>query len=382
MTFSPVLHLICLDDPSVPDYGGMIDTHFKILALKQAGIQLNLHIWHKQKIRNIAWLSEHSVSFHLYRRQWTNVSIGKPYFISNRESNKLFKELSTDNIPILFDGLHTSGCLKKLKTLQPDRGLFIRIHNFESEYYYNLRKNEKNGLKKFYYFFEEKTLRKYEPEMFRLASNLFPISKNELKQIESISPHKVNWIPAFIGSTENFKLNSVSGKANGFTLLYHGNFTVLENVEAAKWLISALFPALSTGMKLILAGKGIPNILKEAAEKNKQIEIIDSPENMDKILISSDLVILPGWQKEGVKLKLLKTLEVGKRVLCMSAVSEGSGLNCRDIHFKNTLELREKITKALNGELDDVYNSLFQEFFALYNPLTIADTLKEFIFKE
>jgi hypothetical protein len=382
MTFSPVLHLICLDDPSVPDYGGMIDTHFKILAFEQAGVELHLHILHKSKIRNPDWLKAHCASFQTYKRQWLNFAIHKPYFISNRENSRLLRILSTDNLPILFDGLHTSGHLKKLKSLQPERDFFIRIHNFETGYYHNLRIKEKNRLKRFYYFSEEKMLSQFEPNMFRLATGLFPISKNEIKQIESIIPGRAKWIPAFTGSLENFRLNSLSGKADGFTLLYHGNFTVLENVEAAKWLISALFPALSTAMKLILAGKGIPGFLKEGAEKNKQIEIIDSPENMDKILISSDLVILPGWQKEGVKLKLLKTLESGKRVLCMSAVSEGSGLNCRDIHFKNTLELREKIIKALNGELDDVYNTLFQEFFTLYNPLTIANTLKEYIFKE
>jgi len=37
------LHIVCLDVPYPPDYGGVFDLYYKIKSLSEAGIKIHLH---------------------------------------------------------------------------------------------------------------------------------------------------------------------------------------------------------------------------------------------------------------------------------------------------------------------------------------------------
>ena len=58
-------------------------------------------------------------------------------------SKELLKNLMKDDLPIIFEGIHTTASISKINK----KRTFIRSHNIEWEYYKNLLISEKTFLR-------------------------------------------------------------------------------------------------------------------------------------------------------------------------------------------------------------------------------------------
>ena len=57
-----------------------------------------------------------------------------PFIVYSRKNKELYKNLSKDDFPIIFEGIHTTAFISKINK----KRTFIRSHNIEWEYYKNL----------------------------------------------------------------------------------------------------------------------------------------------------------------------------------------------------------------------------------------------------
>lgn len=312
------LHIIALNIPWPANYGGVIDIYCKAKALSEAGVKVHLHCFEYGRSR-----ADENLQFchqvHYYHRE---TSFGKhltcqPYIVSSRKSKELMDNLLRDDYPILCEGLHTTFLLNDERF--SNRKVFVRAHNVEHDYYRGLAKSESVFWKKMYFSFEAAKLKHYEP-VLRKSQGIFAISQQDYDYFSNRYTN-VKYLPAF---NSYYDVTSLFGKGN--YVLYHGNLSVRENVDAALWLIENVFSKIKEPS--IIAGLCPDSALLKAARKYDHISVYAdvSDEEMAELLRNAQVNVLITHQPTGLKLKLLNALGQGRFCVVNSQMLAGTSL--------------------------------------------------------
>ena len=256
------LHIISFDVPWPPNYGGVIDVYYKLVALKNRGIRIHLHCFQygREESEILEGLCE---SVHYYPRKsgiLSELSV-KPYIVQSRKSELLMANLLNDNYPILFEGLHTCYYLDdpRLK----GRKKIYRESNIEHHYYYHLFKAEKDIFRKFFHLSESVKLRFFQ-KILNHAELMLTISQTDTEYLKKHFPNNnIEYLPSF-HPNETFSI--LPGK--GEYALYHGKLSVTENLKAAEFLIKKVFADLDK--KLIVSSH---RLFLKTAERFIEIKI-------------------------------------------------------------------------------------------------------------
>jgi len=365
------LHIVSFDVPYPPDYGGAIDIYYKIKALSELGIKVHLHCFeygrNKQDVLNNLCSSVTYYKRHTNKLKVLNI---KPYIMATRVNKLLVKNLLNDSFPVLLEGLHLGYYISILK--KKNKKVFIRTHNIEHKYYQGLAKSESNFIKKSYFFIEAIKL-KYAENILSKADRIFSISKKDYKYFKTKFENS-HLIRAF--HSEN-KVKSVRGK--GVYALYHGNLSIPENIKAIEFLINVF---KNFDYKFIIAGKDPNSRLIMKVRCCKNIELINNPdqEKMDELIANAHLNVLPAFQDAGLKLKLLKSLFIGRFVIVNNEMIGDENLNETTFICNTKQEWRNQI-KALKDRSfsdKDVKNRI--DILLEYSNLSNAAILKNKIF--
>jgi glycosyltransferase involved in cell wall biosynthesis len=353
---SEYVHIVALDAPSPPNYGGAIDIYYKIVALSNIGKKVILHYFdYKGAHRGAQGLEKHCVAIYKYKRQtgWRSASIRSPYIVLSRISKELVERLNQDAHPIILEGIHCSGILNYLA--QKDRKVVIRLHNDEAGYYRALAQTEPQVFKKAYYLFESYLLKRYQnalPRGIRIAS----LSTKDIKAFSKNAFTDLHFIPSFVPWQ---KINSEVGI--GTFCLYHGNMSISENEKAAIWLIDHVFTRNS--VPFTIAGKGISKNLRNKVRGFKHMQLVNDPsdERLEALLKDAHVNVLPSFNITGVKLKMINALFNGR--YCVSNQSGVAGSEVENCAF----------TASNAKEMIETINHLFTKSFTLND---IADRKK------
>jgi hypothetical protein len=312
------IHIVCLDAPAPPDYGGAIDMFYKVAALHALGKKIILHYF-KYNNRNIDAIKPYCDAIYNYgRSNWLKSFLQqKPYIVESRNNQELIKRLNEDDYPVLLEGIHCTGIMPYLKK----RKIVVRLHNDESVYYAKLAAHEKNLLKKIYFSIESRLLKKYQHQ---LSDNVIyaALSVDDTADFkENYGLTNVHFIPCFVP----WKLNSIEGKGN--YCLYHGNMNISENEEAALLLINKVFT--QANVPFTIAGKNISAKISNACKNLAHIKIVNDPsdELLDQLIREAHINLCPSFNSTGVKLKLLHALLRGRFCLATSSAIAGSSID-------------------------------------------------------
>ncbi|MEO5675064.1 MAG: glycosyltransferase [Chitinophagales bacterium] len=312
------LHIISFNIPYPPDYGGVMDVFYKIKALHDHGVKIKLHCFEygRKEAEPLSYICE---EVHYYKRDHRLIDFTSktPYIVKTRKSDELFDRLLTDNDPILFEGLHTCYYLshQELK----NRVKAVRMHNVEWDYYRHLSKSESGMWRRFYFYTESIKLKSFE-KILSAADQLLPISRNDFDYLNNLYQN-VTYLPAFHPNEEVISLAGM-----GDYILYHGNLSVVENNQAAIFLVSKVFN--NPGLKLLIAGNHPSPMLMELTKNKSNIEIRINPGEVEmmRLIRNAHINILPTFQNTGTKLKLLNALFNGRFVIVNSPMVENTGL--------------------------------------------------------
>ena len=312
------LHIIAFDVPYPANYGGVIDVFYRVKALSEAGVKVHLHCFEygrgEQEILNRC----HEVKY--YKR---DTSFGKqlsftPFIVNSRKSEALVLDLLKDDYPILCEGLHTTAVLldKRLR----NRKVFVRAHNVEHDYYNGLAEAERCGWKRLFYHVEAWKLRRYEP-VLKNAAGIFAISQKDADYFKQFY-NNVTLVPGF-SATDSV----CSETGRGEYVLYHGNLSVRENEDAAKWLIENVFAELD--LHCIVSGLNPSDKLKKLVDTYTNVTLMANPDDAEMIdlLRQAQVNILVTNQPTGLKLKLLNALYNGRFCLVNSDMVKGTSLD-------------------------------------------------------
>jgi len=331
------IHIISFDIPYPANYGGVIDVFFKAKALSESGVKVHMHCFQYGR-EHYSIMKETFFEVNYYKRDISKKHLFKsiPYIVSTRMSEQLVENLFKDEYPILMEGLHTSVLLDEPRLNK--RKLLVRAHNIEHEYYYNLGKAEKDIFKKYYFYNEAAKLKRYEKVLAK-ADKILAISEND-KQHFSNEFSNVVHVPAF------HPFNKVKSKlGKGDYVLYHGNLSVAENVNAVNFLLDDVFNDIDIPLKI--AGLNPTKQLKNRLLNQKGVELISNPDDdtLQELIENAHVNVSITAQKTGLKLKLLNNLYNGRFVLVNDKMLSGSNLDelCEIANNYETMKRRIKI---------------------------------------
>jgi glycosyltransferase involved in cell wall biosynthesis len=168
-------------------------------------------------------------------------------------------------------------------------------------------------------------------------------------------------------------------------LLFVGNFFWLQNTEAAKYLISKIFPLLNRALPkihLVIAGQNARNKLQ--LEDRDNIRIIDVDPNdsqlVKKLYAQSTLFVAPIFGPGGTRLKILAAMSSGLPIVTSQTGIEGLDVvNNKHVLIANDpRKFVEQIKKILTNK--DLYRSIRKNAYELvkekYNWRKIATELE------
>jgi len=341
------LHIITLNIPWPPDYGGMIDSFYRILWLHRLGIRIHLHCFeygrrHSERLEELC----ETVRYYPRRTGLMKQLSCKPYLVRSRDSRDLPRELEKDDFPILFDGLHTTFCFGHLALR--GRMKLVRAHNIEHSYYRSLAANENNPFIRAFYLIESAKLKRYEKILSR-ADHVLALTADDDHYFNKKYGNSV-LVPPFHQYSE---VKSLTGK--GDYVIYHGDLSVDGNARIAASLISDVFSRLP--YSFVIAGKDPPGNLISTASKYRNVAMIANPEedHIQELISGAQIHILPAWSSTGFKMKLLPALFAGRHCIVNSLASVNSMvpelLIVADSAGEMTSAIDQLMNKPFTGEM-------------------------------
>lgn len=312
------LHIISFNVPWPANYGGVTDVFYRIKTLSEMGVAIHLHCftYGRDKAEVLNSLCKEVI---YYKRDTSFIKALslKPFIVVSRQSDALVNDLLKDNYPILCEGLHTTALLydKRLS----DRDIYLRAHNVEQDYYRLLADSTPCGWRRLFHKIEAFKLSRYEKVVTK-AKAIFAVSPKDAEFFSKYNQNTI-WIPLF---HESNQVTSAVGR--GKYLLYHGNLSVSENVNAAEYLMDNLFSKIS--FPCYIAGLDPPISLEEKIKDLPNVQLIANPSDteMDDLIQNAQLHLLVTFQPTGMKLKLLNALLMGRYCVVNSAMVEGTEL--------------------------------------------------------
>lgn len=355
------LHIIALNLPNPPDYGGVIDIFYRIKSLHQQGIKIILHafVYGRQDVGD---LNKYCEKIILYKRKTGLRSFFSktPYIVKSRGVKELLSNLLLDNYPILFEGVHSCFFLdnEQLK----NRCKIVRAHNIEKEYYYSLCKAEKNIVKKIFFYTEFLKLSVYEKNL-KNANIILPIAKHDYTYFSNLFPNSIIQLISAFHPYNQCETSIGIGKY----ALFHGNLSVHENIIACDYLIYNVFDSLD--FPLIIAGKNPPEKLVKWCANKSNITLIANPseEKMETLIHNAHIHTLYTEQDTGLKLKLLYSLFNGRHILVNEKMLTGTDLHKACHIAKDTNDWKEKILKLASLPFDESLLNERKELIKLYD---------------
>lgn len=312
------MHIVTFAVPFPARYGGAIDVWHRISALQAKGVRIQLHCFVYDSFTPQPELQEVASQVHYYPRViWPALfEAGQPYIVTSRKSRELLNRLSLDRLPILFEGIHTTGFVSELH----DRVLLLRSHNIEHEYYTELA-DRTQGMRSLIYRRESLCLADYEKDIAR-----------SFDAVLAISPHDQEWyahrgakavlLPPFHGEET---IDVPSGR--GTYILYQGDLSLEINQHAVLHLLRQLQSVAE--IPIVIAGRSGSKEFEDRllVHPNLKRYADVSPENMKAIIQDAQVILVHSLHGSGMKIKFFPALYHGRFVAATRCSQTDTGLD-------------------------------------------------------
>lgn len=312
------LHIVSFAVPLPARYGGAIDVWHRLRALHASGIRIRLHCFIYDSFQPQAQLHEVAAQVYYYPRViWPAMfEAGQPYIVTSRKSPELLKRLSQDHVPILFEGIHTTGFAGELH----DRIQLLRSHNVEHEYYNELADRTK-GMRSLMYRRESVCLSDYEKAIAGHFDAVLAISPQDQKWYAHHGGKAV-FLPPFHG--ENM-VDIHPGR--GDYVLYQGDLSLEINQDAVLDVLRQIKDL--SDIPIVIAGrsgqKDFENRLSAYPNVRRKADVSD--EEMHSIISGAQVILIHSLHGSGMKLKFFPALYRGRFVAATNAIRTGTQLD-------------------------------------------------------
>ncbi len=280
MSIKPRVHIVSFDVPYPANYGGVIDVFNRVKLMSDSGYHVILHCFEYGRGKPQELNEYAEVHYYSRRKSILDLFSNEPFIVKTRENKSLWDKLASTNDPVLLEGLHSAFYLDA----QPSK-FWLRTHNIEHEYYNGLSSNA-SFLDRLFFKMEARKLKRYEKQLSK-AKGLLCLSDNDLQHFKAINPNSF-----FLAPNLELQNGHADTPSDGKSILFTGNLSVVENENAAQWLLQNVVSQLNEG-HFVFAGNQPSDQLKEQI-KNSKSTLIESPSQseMDKLLADAQVHLL------------------------------------------------------------------------------------------
>lgn len=257
---------------------------------------------------------------------FANLFSGQSYFVSRfffkEYEDALIKKLTSTSFDIVqLEGIFMATYIPIIKKYSKAK-ITLRAHNIEHQIWERHLPHEKNWFKKTYLTLQSNRLKAFELEAFSEVDAIVTITDEDKKGIQHLIPQqKIHTCLTGI-NLETYKQIHQAAQPN--TIFHFASMDWLPNIEAVEWLLTNVWQEVLKKVpsaQLILAGRGMPEKIKQAASKN--IIIIENVVDSKLFYATYDVMLVPLWSGSGLRIKLVEGLAYGKPIITTSIGAEG-----------------------------------------------------------
>lgn len=334
------LHIVSFDNPYPPNYGGVIDVYYKIMALHQIGYSIHLHCFVKEIPEHFDELKALTATVCFYKIEQNPLYFLSrlPFSVISRSDRKLIENIVKEEAPILFDGLKTT-CLMNALRLKSYKK-YLRLHNIEPNYYKGIASSETNFMKKIAFYLEARKYKRYEYEM-NAFNKVFTLSEFENEVVNQRFSNAV-YIPVFHGNVAVKELSDFGNYA-----LYHGDLTTSDNRKTVMFLVG-VFKQIPDYQLIIASGSNEEFVKSQIDDaSNIQFVALKGFDHLKQLFSEAHLNICWSFQKSGTKLKLINSLFNSRHCIINENIIDDYKVSGLCIQVKNEEELLTAIKKTI-----------------------------------
>ncbi len=182
-------------------------------------------------------------------------------------------------------------------------------------------------------------LKYWETYFWKHAKKVVAMSDSDRKQMENLSPGlSIDIVPN--GIDAKYFLAKKREDTGQPKVLYVGNFTWLQNIEAAEDLVNKVWPKIKkevTNVKLWIVGMHMTDYIKNL--KSKDIEVDEGMPDIRDAYRKSTVLVTPIKGPGGTRLKILEAMASALPVVTTTVGAEGLGVkNGREALISSNLE--------------------------------------------
>ena len=255
-----------------------------------------------------------------------NLFSKQSYFVSRfyfkEFENTLIEKLKSETFDVIqLEGVFMASYMPTIRKYSKAK-ISIRAHNIEHQIWNRLLLQEKNWAKKVYVSLQNKRLKHFEIDAFKLCDAIVTITDVDKKNIQEMLPSQQIETCLTGLNLEDYKKVSQPLKVN--TSFHFASMDWMPNIEAVNWLLEKVWKDVLKEVpdaKLVLAGRGMPESIKQQATSS--ISIIENVESSPEFYKTFDIMLVPLWSGSGLRIKLVEGLAYGKAIITTSIGAEG-----------------------------------------------------------
>lgn len=200
-----------------------------------------------------------------------------------------------------------------------DKRLIVRVHNVEADYF----DREFEHAKSIKSFILKITAKKREEKVIKKAEKLIVLTdkdKDRIMELYKTKKEKFYRIPVCLQEKKSSKFINIKKEneslvgTNNVNMLITGSLWFGPNYDGIKWFIQNCYSKIKVKTHLVIAGYKPNPELKELANIY-DIDVIDSPIDMEPYFKAADIAIAPVFDGAGMKVKVAEALSYGLPVV-------------------------------------------------------------------
>ena len=237
--------------------------------------------------------------------------------------------------------------LAPFRALIDSRTATLGHHNIESQMLLRRASNERNLLKKAYFYSEGQRLQRYESKVTPTFNANITCSDLDGERLRQIAPAAYTITVPNGVDVEYF--SSHTGAADAHSLVFVGSLNWYPNVDAVFFLLREIWPALKSRLpelRLDIVGSAPPPRLVELAASLEGVRVHGFVDDVRPYIQRAAVYVCPIRDGGGTKLKLLDAFSMAKCVVAHPIACEGINA-VPGVHVEHASQAEEFVTAIL-----------------------------------
>jgi len=270
--------------------------------------------------------------------------------------------------------------------------LIIRLHNVEYDYFKNI-KNHKKNIQSILRF---KFICRQEPECLSNADKIVCLTQKDKDRLmelynRRLNNEKIEVVPVCVKKPEGLVKNNINNKEGQEVFLITGSFWYGPNSFGTIWFINNVWKKLQENNvfikgdhKLILAGSSPNDVIKNLVSNYKNIELVDSPEDMAPYFYNANVYIAPIFSGAGMKVKVAEALSYGLPIVGTDHAFVGYEIEHGKLGFvanssKLFVRAIEEYLSKNRIEKKSMKENITEKYFSNYSMTYSSNQLKKIV---